>query len=92
MKKRHFRLLNPLTFSLFPAVVSACPFCSENLAKNTGGFAGGLTLGIVITIFFMLGMIGSVAGFIAYLMVKEGRKSDRRHEMMAQSASQTSHS
>lgn len=51
-------------------------------------------MGIVITIFFMLGVIGSVAGFIAYLMVKEGRKSDRRHALMAESSvpTQTTHS
>ena len=76
---------------LFHTAAIACPFCSENLSKNTGGFSGGLTLGIVITIFFMLGMMGAVVGFISYLMIKEGKKSDRRHEL-AQSASQSLHS
>ena len=76
------------TFFLLTSAVNACPFCSEGLARNSGGFSGGLTMGIVITIFFMLGIIGSLVGFVAYLMIKEGKKSDRRHELAAQAASQ----
>lgn len=65
----------------------ACPFCSENLAKNSAGFGGGLSLGIVITIFLLLGMVGSAASLIVYLMIKEGKKSDRRHELAKQASS-----
>ena len=79
-----------LSLAPLHTVLFACPFCSENLSKNTGGFSGGLTLGIVITIFFMLGAIGSVVGFVAWLMIKEGKKSDRRHQLAA--SSQTSQS
>ena len=78
-----------LVFSFLPAFSYSCPFCSENLAKNSGGFAGGLTLGIVITIFFMLGVMGSIVGFVAYLMIKEGKKSDRRHALAAEITPQT---
>ena len=88
--RRILNLSYLFTFLLFYNVAFACPFCSENLARNSGGFSGGLSLGIVITIFFMLGVIGSIVGFIAYLMIKEGKKSDRRHEL-AQAASQPLH-
>jgi hypothetical protein len=78
--KNSLILLAAFLFFSFENLADACPFCSENLAKNSGGFSGGLTLGIVITIFFMLGIMGAVVGFVAYLMIKEGKKSDRRHE------------
>jgi hypothetical protein len=74
-------------FFLFPAFASACPFCSTNLSSNSGGFNHGLTMGIMITIFMLLGMIGSVAGFIVYLMIKEGKKSELRHQLAQEQAS-----
>lgn len=79
--KRISRLFTFFACLFFKGAALACPFCSENLAKNTDGFSGGLTIGIVITIFFMLGIMGSVVGFIAYLMIKEGKKSEKRHEL-----------
>lgn len=88
---RKFLILNFLTFSLFTSFAYSCPFCSEGLSRNSGGFSGGLTMGIVITIFFMLGIVGSLAGFIIYLMIKEGKKSDRRHELAARASSPTLH-
>ncbi len=79
--RRILSLLHFLIFTLLYSAAVACPFCSENLSKNTGGFSGGLTIGIVVTIFFMLGVMGLLVGFITYLMIKEGKKSDRRHEL-----------
>ncbi len=79
--RRILALLYLFAFTLLHSVAAACPFCSENLAKNTGGFSGGLTIGIVITIFFMLGVMGSLVGFVVYLMIQEGKKSDRRHQL-----------
>lgn len=87
MMKKNLRFFLSLSvFSSLQAAAVACPFCSEGLARNSGGFSGGLTMGIVITIFFFLGMIGSLAGFVIYLMIKEGKKSDRRHLLAAQAA------
>ncbi len=86
MRKTFRFFLSLLAFTFLQAAAMACPFCSEGLARNSGGFSGGLTMGIVITIFFFLGMIGSLAGFVIYLMIKEGKKSDRRHQLAAQAA------
>lgn len=74
------RLILFLTSFLVVGTASACPFCSENLSKNSAGFGGGLGVGISITIFLFLGMMGSLVGFVAYLMIQEGKKSDKRHE------------
>jgi len=67
-----------LVIELVSSSVSACPFCSENLAKNSGGFAGGLTLGITITIFLMLGVVGSLAGFIIYQIIQGDKRKKLR--------------
>jgi hypothetical protein len=75
-----------LTLSLFfisTVSVWACPLCGENLAKNNGGFGGGLTMGIVITIFFLLGTFGAILGLVIRMMIKEGKKSDARHALLA---------
>jgi hypothetical protein len=84
MKKFIFPLSTLLTFMLSNVVAFGCPFCSENLSKNSGGFSGGLSMGIMITIFMLLGFVGSLAGFVVWLMIKEGKKSDRRHELARQ--------
>jgi hypothetical protein len=68
-----------LVFELISSSVSACPFCSENLAKNSGGFAGGLTLGITITIFLMLGTVGLLAGFIIYQIIQGDKRRNLTH-------------
>jgi uncharacterized membrane protein SpoIIM required for sporulation len=67
-----------LVFELISSIASACPFCSENLAKNSGGFAGGLTLGITITIFLMLGVVGFLAGFIIYQIIQGDKRKKLR--------------
>lgn len=44
-------------------------------------------MGIMVTIFMLLGMIGSIAGFVVYLMIQEGKKSDRRHQLAQEQVS-----
>jgi hypothetical protein len=88
MMKNRIVLSGTFVYFCFLTTLSwACPFCSENLAKNSAGFGGGLSLGIMITIFLLLGMVGSAAGLIVYLMIREGKKSDRRHELAKQASS-----
>jgi hypothetical protein len=67
------------------AAASACPFCSENLSKNNGGFGGGLTLGIVITIFLFLGVLATIVG----LIVRSIREGDKRIALRRQLAQET---
>jgi predicted lipid-binding transport protein (Tim44 family) len=86
LKKNFFSFL-ALLLAFCPAFALACPFCSENLSKNSGGFNHGLTMGIMITIFMFLGIIGSIAGFIVHLMIKEGKKSELRHQLAQEQAS-----
>ena len=78
-------LLFPSLFFLNHAMVSACPFCSENLSKNNGGFGGGLTLGIVITIFLFLGVLATIVG----LIVRSIREGDKRIALRRQLSQET---
>jgi hypothetical protein len=50
--------------------LQACPFCAGNLAQNGVGFS----LGINVTIFVMLGTLGSLAGFIIYQIIQQEKK------------------
>ena len=89
LKKIKFLIPAFLFSFLLSSFVLACPFCSDNLAKNNGGFTGGLTMGIFITIFFFLGVFGILVALVIRLMIKEGQKSDARHALLAaQEASQ----
>ena len=80
-----------LPASLFCFLVSsfllACPFCSDNVSRDNNGFSG-ISVGIVLSIFFLLGMVGSLIGLVIWLIIKEGKKSDQRHALAAQRASQ----
>lgn len=66
---------------MFAAAVSACPACAENLAQDTVN--AGMSKGIGLTIFFFLGIFGSVVGLVTWAMIKEGKKSQLRHEQLA---------
>ncbi len=72
--------------SLAAPFLLACPFCSDNISRGNNGFTG-ISVGIVISIFFLLGMVGSLVGFVIWLIIKEGKKSDQRHALAAQRAS-----
>ena len=73
-------LLIGLLLESITSAAAACPFCAENLSRNSGGFAGGLTLGITITIFLMLGVVGSLAGFIVYQILQGDKRREPRQE------------
>jgi len=83
MKRWPFFLSTLLTFTLFHVASFACPFCSENLARNNGGFSGGLTLGIVLTIFLFLGVLGTIVGLIVHA-IREGDKRTAQRRQLAQ--------
>ncbi len=69
-----------LLLELITSAAAACPFCAENLSRNGGGFAGRLTLGITITIFLMLGVVGSLAGFIVYQIFQGDKRRELRQK------------
>jgi hypothetical protein len=86
MKKIYSVLITVVLVFFTSAVLFACPLCSDNVART--GNNGGMAMGIVITIFLLLGAVGSLAGFFIWLMIHEGRKSDRRHALAAQASQQ----
>jgi hypothetical protein len=55
---------------LMTTPLQACPFCASNLAGNGAGFS----LGINVTVFVMLGTLGSLAGFIIYQIIQQEKK------------------
>lgn len=73
-------LLALLAFYLPSSILLACPFCSDNVSRSANGFSG-ISVGIVISIFFLLGMVGLLIGGVIWLIIKEGKKSDQRHAL-----------
>jgi hypothetical protein len=78
--KSTLKIILSILFSFSCSLASACPFCGENLSKNNGGFTGGISMGILITIFLFLGVLGSLVGFIVY-SIREGDKRAVRRQL-----------
>jgi hypothetical protein len=85
MKTLSRSLFSCLVFYLPSSILLACPFCSDNVSRSANGFSG-ISVGIVISIFFLLGMVGALIGGVIWLIIKEGKKSDQRHALAAQGA------
>lgn len=81
MKKTLLFLSAFLIHSAFAAVVSACPACAENLSSDPVN--AGISRGIGLTIFFFLGIFGTIVGLVVWFMIKEGKRSQLRHEQLA---------
>jgi hypothetical protein len=81
MKKMILLLSCLAAFSLSYSVSFACPACAENLSSDPVN--AGISRGIGLTIFFFLGIFGSLVGLVTWFMIKEGRKSQIRHEQIA---------
>jgi hypothetical protein len=73
-----------LLLSALPALVLACPTCSDALGENpeTKGFS----LGIYYSIVLMFGVLFTLVGVVVYKIVQEARRQPVAPESQAPTA------
>ena len=62
-----------LALALLPGIASACPNCKSSIPNSDAQQAAGLPSGFNNSIYFMLGGVFVVAGFVVRMIVKETR-------------------